>query len=884
MVSVGNPEVPDAQLIMTSITAEKDVMDGYIGFSSSSRPSKRDKFIATFILGLVLTVLYVIGREPSPLWKCANRKSVVAAPGNIHWGECIPAVDNVECGRIVVPKDYFNPDAGTATIALGRYKAKKLPRKGSVFLNPGGPGGAGSRMAIAYGAQMAKLIGDDWDLVGFDPRGIGKTRRVESLMSVAFFLRYYPFRPVMRCFSSPLSKDVFFANTVIEQGITVSSISNLSSPLLYDELVEQHRQLLALKETQAELCRKNMGDELRYMGTATVVRDIDFMSKIIEGEHERINYWGGSYGSILGAYLVNMLPNRIGYAVIDGIADPINWSNEPSHKWPINWAGPSRCPLAKYKGEPWQNLERRFEEFFDETARKPIPVPFGNRPGFLTSGGARGGLRLRKSFHLPWPETQRIYTTFSFPRYTFEDAGPNQDLARLAVTCLDSPRPASPEAFPTAEDLAEQGLKALREVSPHFGLSTGVSEPDGGCQYWPVDGPERFTGPWNATLETKMLIVSNTADPITPKSSGLLINSLMPNSSVIIIQDGPGHTSTALPSLCTAKLQRGYFAGDIPKNGTVCSVDVATFPDEEDEAILQMLSIEDRELLKALKDIEAGKEEPVVKSESVQMGLDTNVKRRYLGHGKVVIQTAASSAIKYFKNAHSVIVPRQGLRQLALGQATIPSITELDHLAITGDMHFGLRRTVTGGHLAHRYTFGAWFVNASSMAAPEDQRIGIFDGKIVRPFPSERPIDNPVVVFIIGEIVVHLVIHGLAWKRTFWDLRPYTFARPPLFSVLNRDSLKVFAAISVAMLSIGVSAGRSGLPVVFVYPFFISLVSSSGCRTILNLQTLDSMTTCEAPSSEQNKELAFTSINDTSTWDTTTMFERDTGSRFEGIS
>lgn len=62
----------------------------------------------------------------------------------------------------------------------------------------------------------------------------------------------------------------------------------------------------------------------------------------------------------------------------------------------------------------------------------------------------------------------------------------------------------------------------------------------------------------------------------------------------------------ALPSLCTAKLQRGYFAGDMPKNGTVCQVDVATFPDEEDEALLHTLSVEDQELLEALKNIEAG--------------------------------------------------------------------------------------------------------------------------------------------------------------------------------------------------------------------------------------------------------------------------------------
>ncbi|KAE9411314.1 hypothetical protein BT96DRAFT_911930 [Gymnopus androsaceus JB14] len=83
------------------------------------------------------------------------------------------------------------------------------------------------------------------------------------------------------------------------------------------------------------------------------------------------------------------------------------------------------------------------------------------------------------------------------------------------------------------------------------------------------------------------------------------------------------------------------------------------------------------------------------------------------------------------------------------------------------------------------------------------------------------------------------------------------------------------------MISIGVSAGRNAVPVMFVYPLFISLVSAAGCRAILNLQTLD-MTTRETPSSEQNKELEFTTINDISTWDTTTMPERDTRSISEG--
>ncbi|KAE9411330.1 hypothetical protein BT96DRAFT_911946 [Gymnopus androsaceus JB14] len=65
---------------------------------------------------------------------------------------------------------------------------------------------------------------------------------------------------------------------------------------------------------------------------------------------------------------------------------------------------------------------------------------------------------------------------------------------------------------------------------------------------------------------------------------------------------------------------------------------------------------------------------------------------------------------------------------------------------------------------------------------------------------TERSIESPIVIFTITE-AVHLVIHGLAWKRTFWDLRRYTLARPPLLSVLNRDGLKVFTAISSIPLS-----------------------------------------------------------------------------------
>ncbi|KAJ7040599.1 hypothetical protein C8F04DRAFT_1032334 [Mycena alexandri] len=150
-----------------------------------------------------------------------------------------------------VPKYYFDLSTGTASVAIARFKATKFPKKGTVR-----PGGSGTRLAAQ---SFADLIGEDWDLLGFDPRGINKTT------------------PQVQCFNSSLDFNFFVANTVLQQGFTVASSTNLLNPTIEAQLFEQAREFIALKKSQAELCAKNMGDELKYMGTATVVRDMDFM-------------------------------------------------------------------------------------------------------------------------------------------------------------------------------------------------------------------------------------------------------------------------------------------------------------------------------------------------------------------------------------------------------------------------------------------------------------------------------------------------------------------------------------------------------------------------------------------------------------------------------
>ncbi|KLO10589.1 hypothetical protein SCHPADRAFT_510397 [Schizopora paradoxa] len=552
--------------------------------------------------------------------------------GRVEWHKCnYPTETGVDCGTIIVPLDYFNYTKGISIIALGRYKAT-AKKRGTVFLNPGGPGGSGVSLATITGKFFAEIIGPHYDIVGFDPRGIGETL------------------PKVQCFPHPIDQHIFRANTVFEQGFSVSS--NLSDPRTREHLIEQQRQFLAMKKTQAELCGQRMSEALPYMGTATVVRDLFLMTSMLDDHHALINYWGGSYGTILGAYLVNMVPDRIGKVAIDGVANPVLWADKPSHYWHREWissiedtfrwflrscseAGPGVCPLAKEKNEDPNAIDERILKFLDLLYENPLPVPNARRPGYLTSGGARGdriyaigvATKIDELFIVialimiymenprAWPRLSQILASAMAGDGTamlnnllpvYGASGPDlsfaEDLARLAVTCLDSPPPEDESEFPTPELLADIGLETIRDVSKHFGMSTTISEPDGGCQFWPVRGPERFTGPWNHTLSNPILIVSNTADPVTPIASGRLVNKLLHNSSRLLIQNSPGHGSMALSSLCSIKAIRAYYDdGILPQNEFVCESEEQPF--DINRSYISTLSETDRRLLEAAEKI-----------------------------------------------------------------------------------------------------------------------------------------------------------------------------------------------------------------------------------------------------------------------------------------
>ncbi|KAI9056407.1 alpha/beta-hydrolase [Trametes sanguinea] len=518
--------------------------------------------------------------------------------GDVKWSPCTGEgeVEGAECGYAVVPLDYTDRDVGVAKIALGRYKSTSGNRKGSVFLNPGGPGSPGKWLATQMGPYVQMLLGEDYDVIGFDPRGIGETE------------------PQTQCFPSPGTHFAFIANTVLEHGFDVGP--NLTDPKNRDHLIHQQREADALWQTQMRVCEQTMGDKLRYMGTVNIARDIEFMTSLLDGEGAPINYYGLSYGTVLGQFLVNLFPDRVGRVVLDGVVDAIDWTTLPAYKWGRHLqtsseaayqrfmsacaeVGPLRCALAKEDDEDPDVIMSRVESFIEDLHYHPLAVHNATMPGILTSGRAR--LLLFAAIEAPelWSiaalALDMAMNGDGSAALDVQRASIHyDDLQRSAISCNDNTVP----DVPTAEEVIDEHLWVLEHVT-RFSLAGMVLETDFGCHHWPVTPPERFTGPWNHALRNPILIVSNTADPITPLATGKLVNDRFGSSSRLLVQDSAGHCALAMPSLCMIGNMRAFFAdGTLPEEGTVCPMDGSQFPDPD---AANAYSMEDKRMLESAR-------------------------------------------------------------------------------------------------------------------------------------------------------------------------------------------------------------------------------------------------------------------------------------------
>ncbi|MGH3241603.1 MAG: alpha/beta fold hydrolase, partial [Spirillospora sp.] len=270
----------------------------------------------------------------------AEKKRVDSVPTpKLDWYKCY---GTAECATVRLPLDYDDPKGATTELAVLRVKARDAKKRvGSLFVNPGGPGGQGT--ALAYQAQdfLGPDVVDRFDVVGFDPRGIG-------------------FSDNVACFKS--NKD---------QALALAGL-DVAFPVGKKQEAAYIKSATALGEGCSTTGKKLAG----AMSTGQAARDMDVLRRAVGDK--KLTYLGFSYGTALGQYYANMFPDRMRAVVVDGVINPVSWVGTEKTKDEIlddrlrsadgaykalkeilvrcGKAGKAKCTFAEF-GDPVKNFD-----------------------------------------------------------------------------------------------------------------------------------------------------------------------------------------------------------------------------------------------------------------------------------------------------------------------------------------------------------------------------------------------------------------------------------------------------------------------------------------------------------------------------------------------
>ncbi|MFF6988102.1 alpha/beta fold hydrolase [Streptomyces sp. NPDC010273] len=447
-----------------------------------------------------------------------------------------------QCATMKAPLDWNKPKGATIGIALVRAKASgdKSKRIGSLVFNFGGPGGSGVTTLPAFGDDYAALR-TRYDLVSFDPRGVGRSAGVEC--------------------ESDSRLDQYF-----QQDATP------------DTAAERTKLLANTKQFNAA-CEKNSKKMLPQVRTTDAARDMDLMRKVLGDD--TLHYFGISYGTELGGVYAHLFPKHVGRAVFDAVVDPTQNSEQGSLGQAKGFqlaldnfaddctSKTTDCPI----GDTAQDVKDRIAKLLKSLDSKPIPGIF---PRQLTQTAATNGIAqalyskdfweyLTEGLEQAYSGDGKVLMALSDSMNGRSENGEYSNItaANIAINCADDkPRY-------TAADV-EGKLPEFRAASPLFGdfLAWGMVS----CTDWAVPGAADHPDV-SANGSASILVVGNTGDPATPyEGARKMVDALGKGVAVELTYRGQGHGAYDSKNKCVQSAVNGYLLnGKIPAAGTVCS-------------------------------------------------------------------------------------------------------------------------------------------------------------------------------------------------------------------------------------------------------------------------------------------------------------------------
>ncbi|MDO4888189.1 MAG: alpha/beta hydrolase [Actinomycetaceae bacterium] len=455
---------------------------------------------------------------------------------DVDWGECEGSAD--ECAEIEVPLDYDNPGGKTITVALRKHKAEGGEAIGSLFINPGGPGGSGMSMLDNVSVTFSRDVRKAYDIIGFDPRGVGKSTPVDCLDDE-------------------------------ELGDYLDASYDMSDPAQ----VEQQEQDM---QGFVDGCKEKSGDLLQFVGTEYAARDMDVMRQLVGDP--KINYVGFSYGTSLGGTYADLFPKNVGRMILDGaVDDRVTWAQNAYDQtmgfenaltnYIQDCIDSGQCVLGGSVDEARQKVR----ELIDASLASPFPTSNSERP--LTQAQLVIGILTPLYDDASWPILTTAFEQLinnndgSLFQY-FADAyssrqgdkfTSNMLEANIAINCAS--RPASSE-----EEFA-QVAQQLGQEAPVFGGDEAMGTP--ACNLWPYspDKPKAH----EAKGSDPIVVVGTRHDPATPYAWAEKLNDDLDNS-VLVTWEGEGHTAYGRNSgQCVQNALDAYLLeGTVPKDGLTC--------------------------------------------------------------------------------------------------------------------------------------------------------------------------------------------------------------------------------------------------------------------------------------------------------------------------
>ena len=475
--------------------------------------------------------------------------AVVPAASTLHWQPCGGQLAGMECTSMQVPLNSADPNGRKISIALSMVPATapRSQQQGVLFVNPGGPGEPGRSLAGVVATGLNPQVAADYDIVGFDPRGVGGSV------------------PALSCdpsFYSGAQPDYIPANAATEQV------------------------LINRAKTYATDCEQRFGWLLPYMTSENMARDMDQMRQAFGVQ--KINYYGFSWGTYLGQVYGTLFPGHVRRMVLDSTVDPTgawyadNISQDYAFQARLNafYAWTAQYDSVYNLGSTPADVQSAFARARSQLTANPVSGPDGQPigPDEFDDTYLIGGY-----LNTTWPGlaqalSQYINTGSSSGLVTqYEEWGTQQEdepvqAVYTAVECADVNWP---------RNWSKWQADATRVYKTAPFMAWDNTWDNASCAFWPVKGPAQPFKVNGAGLPP-VLMLQGTLDAATPYAGAQNAHKLLPSARMVVVEGGGNHGQSmeSPPNTCIQNYLNNYLAsGVVPNAPGLVNATCAAVPD-----------------------------------------------------------------------------------------------------------------------------------------------------------------------------------------------------------------------------------------------------------------------------------------------------------------